>query len=292
MFLERFLNYITYEKRFSKHTTQAYEKDIEQYRLFLETQEADILSANHHHIRGWIISLMESGAETRTVNRKVSSLKTLYKFLVKENIIDVNPTYYLVTPKIPKKLPVFLEEAKLVQLLDSDVFAKDFFGLRDRLVIELLFGTGIRLSELISLNIFRIDLGERKIKVLGKRNKERIIPLTHTLVSLIQDYLFFKKNQFSDNNLDTLIVTNKGSAAYPKFIYRIVKNYLSLISTKSKKSPHVLRHSFATALLNAGADIAVIKELLGHANLASTQIYTHNSIERIKSIYKQAHPKA
>ncbi len=292
MFLERFFNYITYEKRFSKHTILAYENDIAQYRQFLEMQEVDVLSANHHHIRNWIVFLMELGTEANTVNRKVSSLRTLYKFLLKENLLDKNPTYHIITPKIPKKLPVFFEEAKLSQLLDSDVFEKNFSGLRDRLVIEFMFGTGVRLSELISLKISDTDLNNQKIKILGKRNRERIVPLTKTLVLLITEYLCLKKDEFIDNNSDNLIVTDKGLVAYPKLIYRIVKNYLSIISTQNKKSPHILRHTFATALLNAGADINSIKELLGHANLASTQIYTHNSIERIKSIYKQAHPKA
>lgn len=292
MFIDRFFNYITYEKRYSKHTITAYKNDISQYQSFLASQETDVLSVTHHQIRNWIVTLMDENIDVVSVNRKISTLRTLYKFLVREGLIQKNPTYRISAPKKTNKLPVFLDTDKLDFLLDSEVFNDDFKGIRSRLIIELLFGTGIRLSELLSLKESDVDLVERKIKVLGKRNKERIIPLTQTLVLLIKDYLFKKKQEFLTDNSAILIITDKGQEAYPAFVYRIVTKHLSFVTTKTKKSPHILRHTFATALLNAGADINAIKELLGHANLSATQIYTHNSIERIKTIYKQAHPKA
>lgn len=292
MFIADFFNYLTYEKRYSLHTIISYKKDVNQYQEFLKNQETDILSANHHIIRDWIVEMLTQGIEPRSINRKISTLRSLYKFLLKEEILEINPVLKIQAPKAEKKLPSFLEDKKISQLLDSAIFTDDFESKRDKLVLELLFGTGIRLSELTSLTESRIDFSNKTIKVLGKRNKERVLPLTTTLVFLIEEYICLKKNKFSDNNPGTLLVTNKGLDIYPKYVYRIVHKYLSLITTHEKKSPHILRHTFATTLLNHGADINAIKELLGHASLAATQVYTHNSIERIKSIYKQAHPKA
>ncbi|WP_353139290.1 tyrosine-type recombinase/integrase [Pseudopedobacter sp.] len=292
MFLERFFNYITYEKKYSAHTIQSYRTDIAQYQSFLHLFEVDILSATHQQIRSWIMEMIDKEISPRTVNRKISALKTLYSFLSSEELILENPTQKIIAPKMAKELPVFLETDKINALLDYYDFENNFGGKRDRLILDFLFCTGVRLSELLGVMESDLDLQEKKVKVLGKGNKERIVPIPDSLVLTIKEYLIEKKNEFPDNKEGNFIVTNKGLKAYPEFIYRIVKKYLSFITTKSKKSPHVLRHTFATALLNAGADINAIKELLGHASLAATQVYTHNSIERIKSIYKQAHPKA
>lgn len=293
MFIERFTQYLQFEKRFSPHTVSAYQQDLNQFNDFLIPDKLDLLSITHHDVRGWMLGLMEQGLEAKTVNRKLSVLRSFYKFLQREEIISVNPMVHVKAPKIPKRLPVIIEEKKMNSLLDSKlVFADDFNGVRNRLILELLYGTGIRLAELVSLKDEDINLYEQYIKVLGKRNKERIIPVAAPLIKLIKDYLHEKLSQNFDNKESSLIVTNKGRNAYPQFIYQIVKSSLSHITTQDKKSPHVLRHTFATALLNNGADLNAIKELLGHSSLAATQVYTHNSVEKLKAIYKQAHPKA
>ena len=292
MFLEQFIKYLTFEKRYSQHTVIAYKNDLIQFQQHLTFLETEIQLANHQNIRSWIIDLMDNSLDAKSINRKISTLRSFYKFLQKEKVITDNPVQKVLAPKTAKKLPVFITDDKLTTLLDSNAFNNDFEGLRDKLVLELLFGTGIRLSELLNLKINNVYLIEKTLKVLGKRNKERIIPIHFTLIDLLSRYIVEKNNQDHSNNSEVLIVTNTGAKGYPKLIYRVVQKYLSLITTQEKKSPHILRHSFATSLLNKGADINAIKDLLGHANLAATQIYTHNSIERLKSIYKQAHPKA
>jgi len=304
MFSERFIRYIKFEKRYSKHTVSAYQSDLDQFFNFLNNPdkqtpapEAIITHPSqitHYHIRNWMVEMMNQNIIARSINRKIATLRKYFKFLVQEGVIEVNPASKINTPKIPKNLPVIVEDVKLTQMLDeNEVFGHDFKGLRDKLVIEMLFGTGMRLSELIGLKEADINTYEGTVKVLGKRNKERIIPVNNELKLLIAEYQELKKKQeFFSNNSSALIVTDKGADAYAKLIYLIVQKYLSYISTQNKKSPHVLRHTFATSLLNRGADLNAIKELLGHANLSATQIYTHNSVERLKSIYKQAHPKA
>ncbi|MES2875222.1 MAG: tyrosine-type recombinase/integrase, partial [Bacteroidota bacterium] len=278
---------------FSPHTVSAYRQDLYQFTQFIGTEELDVASISHRDVRSWMLTLTESGSEAKTVNRKLSVLRSFYKFLQREEIIKSNPLANIKAPKIPKRLPIVMDEQKMDTLLDGDLtFSDDFSGLRDRLILELLYGTGIRLSELVNLKDQDVNLYEQYIKVLGKRNKERIIPVATPLIKLITIYIREKLSQNFDNKASSLIVTNEGNNAYPQFIYRIVKSSLSKITTQKKKSPHVLRHSFATALLNKGADLNAIKELLGHSSLAATQIYTHNSVEKLKSIYKQAHPKA
>ncbi len=295
MFSERFIQYIKFEKRYSPHTVSAYQSDLDQFFKFLNDPDQTVTNPKeitYQHIRSWMVHLM-SDITARSVNRKIATLRKYFKFLLREGVITDNPTSKIQSPKNLKHLPVVVEDAKLSAMLnDGEVFSNDFEGLRDKLVIETLFGTGIRLAELVTLKEQDINIYEGTIKVLGKRNKERIIPVNHELKLLLEKYIDLKKSQIFHNNSVTLIVTNKGSDVYPKFIYLIVQKYLSYISTQDKKSPHVLRHTFATSLLNRGADLNAIKELLGHANLSATQVYTHNSVERLKSIYKLAHPKA
>ena len=292
MFIERFIRYVRYEKRFSPHTIKAYETDLLQFQTFLTTYETTLAEATHTLVRSWVMECMEASTGAKSINRKISSLRSFYKFLQREGLVDKNPMAQVQAPKIPKRLPVIVEEAKLNTLLDDEaLFPSGFEGLRNRVVLELLYGTGIRLAELLGLKNSDIDDYNQQIKVLGKRNKERIIPLAKPLYALLKVYID-QKNELGFTSTDKLIVTDKGTAAYPQLIYRLVKQALGEVSTQDKKSPHILRHSFATALLNKGAELTAIKELLGHANLSATQVYTHNSIEKLKSIYKQAHPKA
>ncbi|WP_134090797.1 tyrosine-type recombinase/integrase [Olivibacter sp. XZL3] len=293
MYLERFISFLRFEKHSSDHTVTAYEKDITSYLLFWKTESVCFEEVGHKQLRYYLSTLMEGGLAVSSINRVLSSLRTYYKFLQREGLYEQNPTLLVKALKAPKRLPVVIQEDKLNQLLDHDsIFPDSFQGQRDRLIIELLFGTGMRLAELIQLKEGDIDYYNQTIRILGKRNKERIVPLLPSLKVLIERYLLLKKNETLDNKCLTLVVTIKGKQAYPKLIYQVVIRYLSLITSQQKKSPHVLRHSFATALLNKGADLNAIKELLGHANLVATQVYTHNSVERLKSIYKQAHPKA
>ena len=292
MFLERFINYLQYEKRFSFHTVNNYQTDLAQFIEFLDSIEISAEELRHSHIRTWMMDLIESGRDPKSVNRKLSALRTYFKFLQRESLIAQNPMSQVQGPRVAKRLPVVVEEQKLSDLLDSpDCFGDDFAGLRNRVVVELLFGTGMRLSELLGLKDTDIDTYHQQLKVLGKRSKERLIPLAKPLLQLLDEYIAQKKALF-DTPTAVLIVTDKGRPAYQKLIYTIVKTVLSEISTQQKRSPHILRHTFATSLLNRGAELSAIKELLGHANLSATQVYTHNSVERLKSIYKQAHPKA
>ncbi|WP_443944023.1 tyrosine-type recombinase/integrase [Pedobacter sp. AW1-32] len=294
MLLKSFIIYLSHEKRSSPHTITSYQADLTQFSAYIDQEYAlPLTEVKHTHLRSYMVSLLEEKNSATTINRKISSLKSFYKFLLREGKIEENPTVLIRAPKVPKRLPVFVDATKMDHLLDSGVYFKDDFnGLRDHLVIELLFGAGLRLAELIQLKEHDVDFYANTLKVLGKRNKQRIVPINKQLINQLNIYIEQKKLQKYNNNLPILIVTNSGAAAYPKLIYRIVTGYLKYISTQDKKSPHVLRHSYATSLLNAGADLNAIKELLGHSSLAATQVYTHNSIERLKTIYKQAHPKA
>jgi integrase/recombinase XerC len=232
---------------------------------------------------------MEDGLDARSVNRKITALKTFYKFALKSHLIQLNPMLKVVSPKVSKKLPVYVEADRLDLLLDKVEFPQNFEGARDHLILELLYGTGMRRSELLELKIDDIDFRLGQIKVTGKRNKQRIIPLFDALSEALQSYLKIRQSQVTDHLF--LLCDEKGSRLYPEKIYRIVKKYLSMVSTQSKRSPHTLRHSFATEMLNKGADLNSIKEILGHANLSATQVYTHNSIEKLRAIYKKAHPR-
>ncbi|MBO0938500.1 tyrosine-type recombinase/integrase [Fibrella sp. HMF5335] len=289
-----FLQHIRYEKRLSHHTLVAYENDLLQFAEFLEEQPGSIASeqADHVLVRSWIVHLVELGLDKSTVNRKIATLRAFFGFLLRRKAIAVDPMQKVVALKMSKKLPTFVEEKPMATLLDDIDFPDDFIGLRDKLVLELLYGTGIRLNELTGLKTTDVNLYNRTIMVLGKRNKHRIVPLTPPLVALIGQYQHQKTSYFDGKADDSvLIVSDKGVAAYPVLIQRIVKKYLTLVTTLEKKSPHVLRHSFATHLLNRGADLNAIKDLLGHSSLAATQIYTHTSLAKLKDAHTQAHPK-
>lgn len=294
MTVEQFLIYLQREKRYSSHTIQSYKTDLLQFGDFmLKTFELPLIEVKYIHVRNFIVTLMDDKISANSVGRKLSTLRSFYKFLLREHIIVLNPMALVKAPKVPKKLPVFVDEAKMDVLLDSkEFFDNSFPSVRDRLIIETLFGTGMRLAELLALKEADINFYDSTIRVTGKRNKERIIPIHKTLRHQLKEYAALKTLQNFDNKTAGLIVTDKGTTAYPQLIRRIVSRYLTYISTQDKKSPHVLRHSYATSLLNRGADLNAIKELLGHASLAATQVYTHNSVERLKTIYKQAHPKA
>ncbi len=293
MHIEAFFKYISNEKKYSKHTIDAYMRDLGFFVDFQRESNPEFSPAhdvNYQLIRNWIVELKNSGISARSINRKLSSVKQFYKYLLKNGVIEKSPFEKIVAPKTSKKLPSFvkLDEMKLVsEFLD---FKKNFEDQRNRLIIEMLYCTGIRRSELINLKETDIDTHNCTIKVLGKRNKERIIPFPKYLLSVINDY----KEQKSTKGYDSpyIIVTNKGEQAYPNLIYKVVKKYLMQITTIQQKSPHVLRHTYATHLLNNGADLNAIKDLLGHANLSATQVYTHNTFKKLSNIYKQAHPRA
>ena len=288
MYLEDFINYIKSEKRFSKHTITSYETDLNQFFNYIEAeyQITNPKDVSFKLIRNWISSLLENNLKSTSVNRKISSLKSYYKFLLVSNYVETNPTLKLISPKSSKRLPVFVEKDNMDSLFDKDFFEDSYEGTRDKLIIELFYFTGMRLSELIHIKSSHIDKVNSQIKVIGKRNKERLIPITFNTLKDLNEFINFYEIEnflFADGN---------GKKMYPKKIYRIVNKYLTKISSIKKKSPHVLRHSFATHMLNNGADINAIKEILGHANLSATQIYTHNSIKKLKNVHKQAHPKA
>lgn len=236
--------------------------------------------------------MLDQGISARSVNRKIATLKTFYRFLIREGVLDDNPTDKVVTPKIAKKLPVFVKETDMDLLLDEVSFGEGYEASRDKLIIDIFYFTGMRLSELVGLRLSSIDLAGGVIKVLGKRNKERIVPITKELKLAIVNYMEVRKATFPNVKQDVLFLTEKGMPVYSKLVYRVVNKYLKFVSTVQKKSPHVLRHTFATALLNRGADLNAIKEILGHANLAATEVYTHNTFEKLNTIYKQAHPRA
>lgn len=293
--IDSFINYLEYEKRSSAHTVLAYRKDLEQAQDFVNLSFSidDLSHCTHPDLRAWIIDLVEQGLSQSTVNRKLATLRSFYKFLMRSKIIHKDPTYKLKSLKSPKKLPEFLQETTIESVLEEGVYAPTFEGQRDRMVLEFLYLTGVRLSELTALRWKDIRLQEEQVKVLGKRQKERIIPLTKSLQRNISDYKKVVESHFLKlEGEDYFIRSNKGEKAYSMLIYRIVKQYLDLFAQNSKRSPHLLRHTFATHLLNKGADLNAVKDLLGHANLAATQVYTHNSMEKLKAVFEQAHPKA
>jgi len=284
---ERFLHFLEHEKRYSVHTLKSYSTDLEQFIQFLssEFQINTVKDVNFQFVRSWIARLLSDNISARSVNRKITTLKTYFRFLLQENMIKQSPMQKIISPKTSKKLPVFVEEIKMDELLNEIDFGEGFLAQRDRLILELFYFTGIRLSELINLRNKDIDFSNSTILVLGKRNKERLIPLISDIVSKIKELSTSNKSPF-------LFTTEEGKQISTKQVYRLVNKYLSMVTSLDKKSPHILRHTFATHMLNNGADINAIKELLGHANLSATQAYTHNTIEKLKTVYKQAHPRA
>lgn len=291
-----FIIYLQTEKRMSPHTVTAYDKDLSQFFTYVEDalQVSALKDITADDIRTWIITLLEDKGNTaRTVNRKLSSLKAFYHYKLKVGQLHSNPTAAIISPKTSKRLPVYVEQKEMESLFSSELFSDDFEGWRDRMIIELFYATGIRLSELLNLQLQDIDLSQNTIKVLGKRNKERIIPFGENIHNLFTKYLdIYRKKIHPDSNNYCIFVAANGKSLYPKAVYRIVRKYLDMVTTIDKRSPHVIRHTFATHLLNNGADLNAIKTILGHSSLAATQVYTHNSMEQLKSIYKQAHPRA
>jgi len=290
--IEAFINWIVLEKRYSSHTHISYKNDLNQFLEFLQETYPDtsLLEVREPFVKTWLIKMMEKGLTSKTVNRKLVSLNSFYRFLVKEGYLQNHPITTIRGPKTPSRIVKYLEEDEIINILTQFEFTNDFPGMRDKLILELLYGTGIRLSEMINIQLDDYQEEDKVIKVLGKRNKERIIPINVTLHELLLQYVKLRGEQFDKSDAN-MIVTNSGKKLYPLFVYRTVKKYLEAQTNRFNISPHVLRHSFATHLLNRGADINVIKELLGHANLAATQIYTHNSIERLKTVFKDAHPR-
>ncbi|HAH37760.1 MAG TPA: integrase [Algoriphagus sp.] len=293
--INSFVNYLEYEKRSSPHTVEAYERDLRQFEDFvkLSFELNKISEASHSEIRAWVIDLVEQGLSSTSVNRKIATLRSYYKFLLRTEVITQDPTYKLKSLKNPKKLPEFVQENSIASVLEESVYESGFEGQRDRMVMEFLYLTGVRLSELIGLKWEDIHLGQEQVKVLGKRKKERIIPITKGLKQNILSYQKVFEERFPKaGQSHYFIVSNSGAKSYPMMIYRIVRQYLDRFAQTSKRSPHILRHTFATHLLNKGADLNAVKDLLGHANLAATQVYTHNSMEKLKAVFEQAHPKA
>lgn len=305
--IAEYVNYLGYEKHFSAHTVLAYQTDLLQFSQFAQVQFEldDVNVISHQHIRSWLVELMNNEIDPRSVARKLSSLRGFYKFLLRENLVTKNPVSKVQAPKTRKKLPSFVEEIPMTRLFDHDkntaaqkndnqqeerIFPDTFEGRRDRLILLLFYTCGVRLSELIGIKTVDLNSYRQTIKVLGKRNKERIIPITKELGTELEAYLHEKHLNGLENEF--LFVVSSGEKLYPKMVYNTVKTYLSKVTTIEKRSPHVLRHTYATHLLNKGADLNAIKELLGHASLAATQVYTHNSIERLKNIHKLRHPRA
>lgn len=297
--LQAFFNHLTHEKRYSPHTLKSYKRDLEQYVLYLN-HTYDALSPNaalHIHIRSWMASLVHAGISPRSINRKLSTLRSFYNYLLKHEIITINPCLKVISPKSPKKLPSIIQEKNISALFDPEkaIFPNTYSGNRNALILELFYSSGMRRSELINLKYSNIDSSNQWLKVLGKGNKERILPLSGQLIAKLMEFEIMKLEQFQElegSVAPYLFLTDKGKQLYPKFVYNLVTRYLKQVSTSSKRSPHILRHSFATHMMNNGADLNAIKELLGHSSLAATQVYTHNSIQVLKNVYKKAHPKA
>jgi integrase/recombinase XerC len=294
--MDEFLDFLRYEKRFSPHTVTSYQTDLTQFASYLqeEYEVQEPAQATHPLIRGWVVSLMGQNLDPRTVNRKVACLRSYYKFLLRLHRIEANPMLRIKAPKMAKKLPEFVPEESLNRLLNSFEFEATFAGARDQLVLEMLYGTGIRLSELLGITEGDVDASARTVRVTGKGNKQRLVPLNQSLLLVLDKYSVARMAEFGLSlTSSSLLRTDKDEPLYEKLVYRTVKKYLSQISTSmAHQHPHALRHAFATHLLGKGADLNAIKELLGHASLAATQVYTHLSVDRLKSVFEQAHPRA
>ena len=289
---DAFIKYLKFEKRLSDHTILSYDNDLKQFESFFKTYSTnkEIKTTDKRAIRSWIVELSLKKLSPKSINRKIATLKSFFKFLIKRDVIEINPTTNITSLKTDQKIPNFLKEKDVNFLFDNLILEKNFNGERDMMILELLYGTGIRISELINLKTRNINLPKKEMKIMGKRKKERIIPLHQQIISQIKKYLG-KKNEIKSTH-EFLLCTNKGKKLYPMLIYRIVKKHLSSLINSKKYNPHLLRHTFATHILNKGGDLNSIKDLLGHESLAATQIYTHNSIEKLKETFKASHPRA
>lgn len=289
---EDFMNYLQAEKRYAEHTLRAYRSDLNQFHAFCLKNGQEGMDLHFKVIRSWVVSLMDEGYAARSVHRKLTTLRSFCTYLIRKGELESNPLDKVLKPKASKRVPSFVEEVQMDRLLDEYDFGDDFSGIRNRLMLDLLYQTGIRRTELIRLTTGSADLDEKSLKVTGKRNKERIVPLGDDLVSRIREYLQLRAVLPPSAGEEAMFLTLKGKPLYDKLVYRVVHQYLALVTTLEKRSPHVLRHTFATHMLNHGADLNAIKELLGHANLSATQVYTHNTFKKLKSIYNLAHPRA
>jgi integrase/recombinase XerC len=293
--IQSFADYLKYQKRYSQHTLRSYQDDLEQFRAYLQDLynmgNADLDELTAFIIKSWLASLKDEELSSRSINRKISTLKSFFKFQIRMGVIAQTPMTQINSPKVAKRLPTFVKQEETTTLFKDVEFPDDWKGKTDRLLIELLYNAGLRSAEVIALKETQVDMSKRVIKVLGKGNKERVIPVSSKLVSDIQQYITAKKEREGEQ-AQQLLCTESGKVLYAGYVYRAVKWYLNLVTTITKKSPHVLRHTFATHLLNNGADLNSVKELLGHSSLAATQVYTHHTIEKLKDVYKKAHPKA
>lgn len=291
--IKEFLQYLQYEKNYSSHTVLSYHTDISQFCSFLQTDEDKFspLSISAQQIQQWILTLMSENHSARTLSRKISTLKSLWNFLLTRGYTQQNPTLKIILPKTNKPLPAFFKHTEMETVLDETFLPDDFESLRNHLIIEMFYLTGVRLSELISIKDTDIDFTEGNLRVIGKRNKQRIIPISIDFCLKLNHYIRKRNNEVENYSTELFVRTN-GKKLYPKMVYNLVHNSMSQVSSLHKRSPHVLRHTFATGILNEGADINAVKELLGHSSLAATQVYTHTSFEELHNIYKQAHPRA
>ncbi len=290
--IQQFLDYLRFEKRYSQHTILSYQTDLEQFAVFLINRfdAPEVEKINAAYIRSWLAEMKQRKITSKSINRKISTLKSFFKFLMKQNIIAQTPMAIIVSPKTSKRLPAFVEENNIHTLFNYVEFSDNWKGKTERLVLLLFYNTGMRLSELINLTETQIDTYYCQLKVLGKGNKERIIPVSKNLLDELTDYI--KDKPLRRDNVINVFVNEKGKPLYPKYVYNLVKKHLGSVTTLQKKSPHILRHTFATHLTNNGAPLNAVKELLGHTSLAATQVYTHNTIEKLKDVFKKAHPKA
>ncbi|MBS1947052.1 MAG: tyrosine-type recombinase/integrase [Bacteroidetes bacterium] len=292
--VQSFVDYLKFEKRYSEHTVRSYHDDLFSFFQFTESQygKVPINDMPSSFIRSWLALLKSNKISSRSINRKISVLKSFFKYQLRTGNIESSPMINIISPKINKRLPVFVEQNDMGKLLNQTGFPDTWNGQTEKLLIEIFYNTGMRLNELVNIKENQVDFGNCSLKVLGKGNKERVIPISAQMTAQVRNYLERKRKELEKFDSTYLLVNNKGRKLYPKYVYLAVKKYLSEVTTIYKKSPHVLRHTFATHLTNSGAELNSVKELLGHSSLAATQVYTHNTIEKLKEVYRKAHPKA